>query len=105
MITFNAQTKSLEIPVATLERVSCELTYTLRSIREIAGLPMDKYPRPGPLEPADHAQRAVLEIANALGINMGAKWGNEIDLRNADDISENAKDQMAASPQPTTRDK
>ena len=89
MITFNAHTKNLEIPVATLERVSYELTHTLRSIREIAGLPMDKYPRSGPLEHADYAQCAVLEIANALGINMGAKWGNEIDLRNADDISEN----------------
>lgn len=81
MITFNAQTKNLEIPAETLSRVSDELIYTLRSIREIAGLPMDRYERPGPLEPADHAQRAVLEIANALGINLGAKWGNEIDLR------------------------
>ena len=91
MITYNAQTKNLEIPAATLERVSYELIYTLRSIREMAGLPMDKYERPGPLEPADHAQRAVLEIAMALGITLGAKWGNEIDLRNSDDISENAK--------------
>ena len=91
MITFNAQTKSLEIPVATLERVSYELIYILRSIREISGLPMDKYPRPGVFEPADHAQRSVLEIAKALGINMGAKFGNEIDLRRTDDISENSK--------------
>jgi hypothetical protein len=100
MITYNAHTKNLEIPVETLERVSYELTYTLRSIREIAGLPMDKYERPGPLEPADHAQRAVIEIANALGINMGAKWGNEIDLRNADDNSANARDHQQPEEKP-----
>jgi hypothetical protein len=87
MITYNAHTKNLEIPVETLERVSYELNYTLRSIRDIAGLPMDKYERPGPLEPADHAQRAVLEIANALGINMGARWGNEIDLRTKEEFN------------------
>lgn len=88
MITFNAHTKNLEIPIATLEKVSFELVYTLRSIREIAGKPMGKYKRPGPLEPSDHAQRAVLDIAKALGINMGATWGNEIDLRNPEELDE-----------------
>ena len=43
MITYNARTKNLEIPISTLERVSFELIYTLRSIREIAGLPMDHF--------------------------------------------------------------
>ena len=90
MITFNAHTKNLEIPIATLERMGCELIYTLRCIREIADLPMDKYHQSGLLKPADHAQRAVISVAKEIGINLGADWGNEIDLRSAEELSQNA---------------
>lgn len=57
------------------------LMYALRSIRESAGLPLDKYERDGMLEPADHAQRGILEAAKYLGMDLGAEWGNELDLR------------------------
>ncbi len=86
MITFNAQTQNLEIPLETLKRVSGELTYTLRCIREIAGKPMGKYRREGPLEPDDHAQRAVIDLAKAIGINLGADWGDQIDLRTKEEM-------------------
>lgn len=86
MFTFNAQTQNLEIPLETLRRVSGELVYTLRSIREIAGKPMGKYKREGPLEPVDHAQRAVIDLAKAIGINLGADWGDQIDLRTKDEL-------------------
>jgi len=57
------------------------LIYALRSIRELAGLTLDKYERTGLLEPADHAQRGILEAAKNLGIDLGAEWGNQLDLR------------------------
>jgi hypothetical protein len=57
------------------------LMYALRNIREAAGLPLDKHERSGCLEPADHAQRGILEAAKALGMDLGAEWGNELDLR------------------------
>ena len=86
MLTFNAQTQNLEMPVDTLKRVSGELTYTLRCIREIAGKPMGKYQRDVRLAPDDHAQRAVLSLAKSIGINLGAEWGNEIDLRTKEEL-------------------
>lgn len=91
-MNYNANTKQLEIKLETLEIVSHELRYVLRCIRELADLPMDRYKRDGPLSRADHAQKAVLDAARIMGIDFGAKWGDELDLRERDDIDEqNAK--------------
>lgn len=65
------------------QRAASSLIYAIKSIRECAGLPMDKYEREsGFLEPADHAMKGILDAAADLGIDLGAKWGNELDLRN-----------------------
>jgi hypothetical protein len=91
-MNYNANTKQLEIKLETLEIVSHELRYVLRCIRELADLPMDRYKRGGPLSRADHAQKAVLDAARIMGIDFGARWGDELDLREADDIDgQNAK--------------
>jgi hypothetical protein len=57
------------------------LMYALRNIREASGLPLDKYEKQGLLEPVDHAQRGILEAAKYLGMDLGAEWGNDLDLR------------------------
>jgi len=86
---YNAKTKRLEIRKDTLERVSHEMIYTLRCIREFAGLPMDRYKQEGPLNRADHAQRAIIGIAKQIGIDLGAEWGCDLDLREDHDFGEN----------------
>lgn len=53
----------------------------LKGIRKLAGLTLDKYTRTGVLTEADHAQRAIIESAEVLGIDFGVRWGNELDLR------------------------
>lgn len=64
------------------QRAAGSLLSALKSIRECAGLPLDKYERKGGfLEPADHAMKGILDAAADLGIDLGVKWGNELDLR------------------------
>lgn len=80
---FNPKTKSLEIKVGTLELVYHDLIYAIRSIRDMAGLPHDKYNRDNHvgLEPVDHAQRAILQACEHLGIVTDAEWGEQLDVR------------------------
>lgn len=80
-LTYNAATNKLEIDQETLALVADELLYAMRNIRELAGLPLDKYKNDMILGPSDFAQRGIISAANFIGINLGAKRGNEIDLR------------------------
>jgi hypothetical protein len=85
-MTYNAKTKNLEISTATLEKVGYDLFYALRCIRKMSGSPMDKYKSGNILSESDHAQKAIINVADTLGIDLGAKWGNEIDLREPDEL-------------------
>jgi hypothetical protein len=79
---YNPKTKSFEITVDNLEIVYYSLIYSLKHIRKIANLPLDKYKmKEGPLSDVDHAQKGILDAALKIGIDMGAEWGNEMDLR------------------------
>ena len=78
---YNLKLKAAVIPIDTLDRVGGLLLDTLAAIRAAYNLPLDKYELQGGLGQADHAQRDVIEIAEQLGIELGARWGNEIDLR------------------------
>ena len=85
-MVYNPKNKTFGIERDRLDMIYLCLRYALKSIREMAGLPLDKYKRDelGPadqLGPVDHAQRAIIEAAENIGIDMGGKWGNEIDLR------------------------
>ena len=101
-MTYNARTKRLEVHQDTLENVSHQMIYALRCIRELAGLPMDRYKQDGPLQRADHAQRAIIDMARHLGIDLGAEWGCDLDLREPDDFEEN--DQGQTTPHTTPKD-
>lgn len=59
------------------------LIYAIRHIRDLAGLPYTKYEREGLLSDADHAQKGILDAARALGVDLGAEWGNELDVSEA----------------------
>jgi len=66
---------------ADLQRAAADFRNALQNVRKAANLPLDRYPRSGALTPADHAQKAIIDGAKALGIDLGAAWGNELDLR------------------------
>ena len=80
-MTYDAQRDRFALAHSDLQRSATMFRSALRNIRKLAGLPLDRYARTGPLAPADHAQRDVIEGAEVLGIDLGGRWGNEIDLR------------------------
>ncbi len=84
-MNYNPIKKCLEIPVENAQEVYFLLLYALKHIRIVAGLTLDKYEKDGALENVDHAQKAVIDLAISLGIDLGVKWGNELDLRNVSD--------------------
>lgn len=67
-----------------LKHAAGSFRYALRHIRKTAGLPLDRYKSDGMLTSADHAQKGIIDGAKALGIDLGADWGCELDLRDAD---------------------
>jgi len=69
------------IDLESLEHMALSIRYAMKQIRQLAGLPLEPYPQVGHLSPADHAQKDLIDGADHLGIDLGAKWGNEIDLR------------------------
>lgn len=78
---YHAPTNSIVIPPEDLRMISLHIYAALRGIREIAGLPLDRYESPVTLTAADHAQQRLIALSRDLGIDLGAEWANEIDLR------------------------
>lgn len=80
-LKYHAPTDSFVISSDALKNVARHIRGAMKGIRETAGLPMDRYDSPGALTPADHAQQRLIALARDLGIDLGAEWANEIDLR------------------------
>lgn len=80
-MTYDPKTKTLRVKPEDLDRAHASLMWALKNIRLTAGQPLDKYEKPGPLEPVDFAMKAILDAAEALGIEMDARWGHNLDLR------------------------
>jgi hypothetical protein len=76
-----AKSKSLTITEKELQYAAFNLLWAIKNIRELASLPFDKYERKGPLTPDDYAQKCIIDAANAIGIDLGAEWGEELDVR------------------------
>lgn len=66
-----------------LQNVYNLLMYSLKHLRESAGLPLDKYEREGPLTSHDHAAIAIVEAINELGVHLEITphQHNQLDLR------------------------
>lgn len=80
-LKYHAPSKSLLLPADALRRASLQILASIADIRKAAGLPLDRYKREGPLTPADLAQQNLVSLARDLGIDLGAEWANELDLR------------------------
>lgn len=80
-LKFHAPTCGFVVDQEGLLRAGVGLLFAMKMIRQLGELPLDKYERQGLLTNADHAQKAIIDAATALGIDLGAQWGNELDLR------------------------
>ncbi len=78
---FHAPTRKLVVDLNSIESAALSLRYALQQIRICAGLPFGPYKREGVLTPADHAQKGIIDAAKKLGIDLGADWGNQLDLQ------------------------
>lgn len=68
---FHAPTGRYVIDGSKIKSAARNLLYTLQTIRELAGLPLEPYARDGVLTPVCFAQMAVIEAAEDLGIDLG----------------------------------
>lgn len=83
---YHAPSKGFTVSREEMEQAASLLLYSLRHIRFLAKLPLDRYKTEGGLDDAEHAQRGILEAAAKLGIDMGAEWGHDLDLREPNDV-------------------
>lgn len=80
-MVYDAVQRSLSVRLNDFDRAAVHFLHALRCVREAAGLSLDRYECKGPLRPADHAMKAILDGAAAIGLSFGAEWGHELDLR------------------------
>lgn len=60
------------------------LLHAIRQIKKSAGLPMTPYKHDEALKPADFTMKSIIDAAERMGMDLGARWGNEIDSTNHD---------------------
>lgn len=79
-MTYDATRDRFTVDHEKLKLAAGSFRYALRHVRKAAGLPLDRY-NGDALTSADHAQKGIIDGAKALGIDLGADWGCDLDLR------------------------
>lgn len=78
---YHAPTKCFVIEQRAIEGAALHLLYAMKTIRELSGFPLEPHQRPGCMTRGCHAEKALIDLANDLGIDLGGRWPGEIDLR------------------------
>jgi len=55
------------------------LLNAIKQIKKSAGIPLTPCERNDILQPPDFAMKSIIEAAERLGMDLGGRWGNEID--------------------------
>jgi len=63
-----------------IKRASFMLLHTMKRARILAGVTLGKRKSDGGLTNLDYVESSIIETAKAIGIDLGAEWGYEIDL-------------------------
>ncbi|EJC7175933.1 hypothetical protein DC915_RS01590 [Vibrio parahaemolyticus] len=77
---YHQPTKSFVIEANTIERVAESIKYSLKMVREAGGKPLKPYDVNGMMDDCDHAQATIMDIADALDIDLGHRRFNMLDL-------------------------
>lgn len=77
---YNFQSKAFTISENDLHLAALNGLYAIQRIRVFAGTPLTKTERTGALSDVDHAEKAVIDALKAIGIDLGADWGHELDV-------------------------
>lgn len=81
-MTFNAKNGLLQLSPDDAKAASANFLCAIRNIKRAANIPLTPYKSDGPLSYADHAMHNLITGAEHLGIDLGARWGNELDSTN-----------------------
>lgn len=81
-MTFDPIKGMIQIAPDDAKRAGACLLYAIRKIKQSANLPLTPVKQEGALTDADHAMHGIIAGASALGLDLGARWGNEIDSTN-----------------------
>lgn len=78
---YHGPTKKLTVCVTDVDCAVTAMYYAIAKIRKLAKKPLTPYKRTdGALSTADHAMKAIIDAAKSLGIDLGARWGNQLDV-------------------------
>ncbi len=80
---YHAPTDGFVIDQRALRGVSMHLRYAIKGVRQQAGLPLTPHKHEGALETAQFVEKALLDVADELGIDMGADRPGQLDVTDA----------------------
>ena len=80
---FHAPTQRLTFTTKEIEQASFYLLNAIKNIRVACKRPLTPYKHGGPLRNDDFAMKSILDAAKALGIDLGAEWGADLDVSDA----------------------
>lgn len=82
-LNYHAQTKQFTFPLRTLEIAAMSLRYAIKHIRLQAGLPLTPHKEAAPMRDAQFAEKALLDLAADLGIDLGTTRPGKLDVSDA----------------------
>ncbi len=77
---YSAVHNKLLITPEELKRFSNEIRYAMADIRKELKVPLTSRKKDGGLERIDHIERSILQACKNIGIDLGAEWGDKLDL-------------------------
>ncbi len=81
---FHAPTKQFTVSLDQIQSCTDNLQFAIKKIRQAAGLPLDGNAYQGAaMDDACHAEQAILNACQALGIDLGATRAGQLDVRKA----------------------
>ena len=83
-MTYNPVKGVMQITPEEAKSAGLYFLHSIKNIKQCAGLPLTPYKHETALQPADFAMKSIIDGAERLGLDLGARWGNEIDSTSHD---------------------
>lgn len=80
---YHAPTDRFTLDQRSFMAVAISLRYAIKHIRQQAGLPLTPHKHDGGMGSAQHAEKALLDVAEEMGIDLGATRPGMLDVTNA----------------------
>lgn len=81
---YHAPTGQFTLGEPDLKRASMYLRDAIKQIRITAGLPLTAHKHAGPMGSPQFAEKSLLDAAQALGMDLGARREGQLDVSDGD---------------------